>query len=475
MKTQLALSFALIGATAFGNPADPQISNFSVRQDPSRVVRVAYTLDEPAYVTMEILTNGVSIGSENIKFVTGDVNKLVQVGSHTIEWNARKSWPDHRIDTPSFSVEITAWAEDNPPDVMDIDLENKTVSYYQSVDALPGGGLANDKYRTTHLVMKKVRAAGMTFQMGSPADESLHNSGRGSAETLHAVAFTNDYYLAIYETTRRQFALMGCTEPNWSGATQTTPFGSDDYNQCPIGFITYNNLRGTAPTINWPTTGTTVGGYLATIRSTIGLDLDFDLPTEAQWEFACRAGTTTQNYSGRDYSGEFSSPVGEEIAWYHYNSVKEDLGNGNYTYYVHAVGGKPANPWGFFDMYGNIQEWCLDWIGAYDTSVSPAINPEGPATGGSRSSRGSNYSAMSAHIRSAYRGAVDPSQGLGQHGFRLCLTLPQASGEPLATATASASVGLSNPFAFVSRDHVAEESTKTTFSTFEPATMIYLR
>ena len=413
MKTPLALLLSGLCAAAFAYTGDPQISNLNVAQDISRNVHITFTLDEPAYITLDILTNHVSIGSENFSNVTGDVNQLVPAGSRSIEWKARKSWPDHHFETPTLSVKLTAWAADNPPDVMDIDLVNKTVAYYQSVDFLPQGGLANDIYRTTHLVMKKVRAAGMTFHMGSPEDEAFRTLGSGGNEALHAVSFTNDYYLAIYETTRKQFELLGCPEPPFG--TANTPYGSDDPNQCPQDRITYNRLRGsTGDGIDWPTTGSTVGGYLATIRTATGLALD--IPTEAQWEFACRAGTTTQNYSGTDYSGQYSSTVGEEIAWYYYNS---DSGTT-----VHAVGGKPANPWGFYDMYGNVQEWCLDWVGAFDTSVSPAINPKGPATGTSRSIRGSNYAAMSAHIRSAYRGGGAPQDANGRFGFRLSLTLP---------------------------------------------------
>ena len=136
--------------------------------------------------------------------------------------------------------------------------------------------------------------------MGSPEDENYRNNG--ASETLHAVALTNDYYLAIYETTRKQFQLFGCPEPPFG--TANTPYGSDDPNQCPQDRITYNRLRGsTGDGIDWPATGAAVGGYLATIRTATGLALD--IPTEAQWEFACRAGTTTQNYSGQDYSGQW--------------------------------------------------------------------------------------------------------------------------------------------------------------------------
>ncbi len=405
------LAFAVAMATAKADPADPQITSYTVSQDSRRVVSVAYTLDEAAYVTMDVLTNGVSIGGQNIQNVVGDCFKLVPAGAHTIQWFARVSWPDQRFDGNVVTVRLTASAADVPPDVMDIDLETKDVAYYPSVDYLPDGGLANDKYRTTHLVMKKVHAAGKTFTMGSPTDE---NQWRSASEVQHSVSFTKDYYLAIYETTRRQFALMGCTEPNWSGADQATPYGSDDYNKCPIGFITYNNLRGAASTIDWPTTGTTVGGYLATIRTTTGIS-SLDLPTEAQWEFACRAGTTTALYSGQGCTDHYSSSTVPEIAWYYYNS---DSGST-----IHAVGGKPANPWGFYDMCGNVQEWCLDWYGDYDTSTSPVVDPPGSSSGDSRVFRGGHYASFSPACRSAARGGGNPRDANAKFGFRLCIPL----------------------------------------------------
>jgi hypothetical protein len=406
MKTPFSIIAALCAAAAFADPADPQISNFNVRQDAMRIVHVTFTLDEPAYITMDVLTNHVSIGIDNFSNATGDVNKLVPAGNRTITWEARESWPDQRFHDPALSVKLTAWAADNPPDIMDIDLVNKTVAYYQSVDFLPQGGLANDIYRTTHLVMKKVYAAGQTFTMGSPADE---NSNRGD-ETQHLVTLTNDYYLAIYETTRRQYTLLGCPEPNFG--TAGVPYGNDDPNQCPQDRITYNRLRGTAPDINWPTTGSAVGGYLATIRTTTGLALD--LPTEAQWEFACRAGTTTAIYTGKANTGTWGNSVCNDIAWF----------TGTSTENPHAVGGKQPNAWGFYDMYGNIMEWCLDWYATYDTSVSPAVDPQGPSSGSDRVMRSSFYYDGSKGMRSAWRAGKNPTNANEQFGFRLCLTLP---------------------------------------------------
>ena len=404
-SSSFVIAFAVALATAKANPADPQISNVTVRQDDHRVVHVSYTLDEAAVVTMDVLTNGVSIGGANIQLVVGDCFKSVAAGTHSFQWHARESWPDQKFSGPVVTLQLKSWATDAPPDILVADLETKAVAYYPSMEFLPDGGLVNDKYRTTHLVMKKVHAAGQTFTMGSPPSESSYRS----YEDPHLVSFTKDYYLGIYEMTRRQFALCGCQERQdvtWS------IYGTDDPNQSPIGWITYNKLRGSAPTIDWPTTGSTVGGFLATIREATGLALD--LPTEAQWEFACRAGTTTALYNGQGNPDQYSNSDVAELAWYYYNS---DSGSK-----VHAVGGKPANPWGFYDMYGNVREWCLDWWGEYGSS--PLVDPTGPASGSSwRITRGGDFTKFAQHTRSAARGDSRPENGVAEYGFRLCLPL----------------------------------------------------
>ncbi len=389
---------------------DPQITAFRVEQDKRCKFRISYHLDEPAYITMDVLTNHVSIGGQNISFVTGDCNQLVPAGDRSIVWDARSSWPDQKSDTPSISVSLKAWARDVPPDVMDINLETKAIAYYASEGFLPHGGLTNDIYRTTHLVMKKVSAAGMTFTMGSPEDE---NQWRNTTETQHLVSLTNDYYLAIYETTRKQFALMGCKVHATYGE-QETPYDGDDPDQAPIGRILYNNLRGSVSDgINWPSTGSTAGGYLSTMRSATGLALD--LPTEAQWEFACRAGTTTAIYTGKGNDAQWGNPDVEPIAWFTGNNGSER---------VHAVGGRQPNGWGFYDMYGNQLEWCLDWYGDYDTSDAPAIDPKGPSSGSERVIRSSYYYDGAKGMRSAFRTSQAPGTANTTYGFRLCVTLP---------------------------------------------------
>ncbi len=388
-------------------PSDPQITRLVVSQDRKRRVTVSYHLDDTAYVTMDVLTNGVSIGGANIQFVEGDCNRLLPAGDHEIIWGARGSWPDHK--SHDAKVRLKAWLATVPPPVMDIDLVSKSVAWYADADFLPGGGLANDIYRTTHLVMKKVPAAGATFTMGSPTDE---NDWRNASEVQHLVAFTNDYYLAIYETTRRQFALMGCSVHATYGA-QETPFDGDDPDQAPIGRILYDNLRGAvADGIDWPATGSNVGGYLATIRAATGLDLD--IPTEAQWEFACRAGTTSAIYTGKGNASQWGNSDVSGLAWFTGNNSSQK---------VHAVGGKEPNAWGFYDMYGNQREWCRDWYGAYDTSASPAVDPQGPSTGTERVIRSSYYYDGAKGMRSAFRTSQAPGTANTTYGFRLCLPL----------------------------------------------------
>ena len=230
------------------------------------------------------------------------------------------------------------------------------------------------------------------------------------SEVQHSVSFTKDYYLAIYETTRKQFALMGCSVAATYGA-QDTPYDGDDPDQTPIGRILYNNLRGSVDDgIDWPTTGSTVGGYLVAIRSATGLNLD--LPTEAQWEFACRAGTTTALYTGKPNEGTWGNSDCNDIAWYTGTSEQKP----------HAVGGKLPNDWGFYDMYGNVREWCLDWYATYD--AAPIVDPQGPSSGTERVIRSSYYWDGSRGMRSAYRTSQYPRTADTTYGFRLCLTLP---------------------------------------------------
>ena len=128
------------------------------------------------------------------------------------------------------------------------------------------------------------------------------------------------------------------------------------------------------------------------------------LPSEAEWEYACRAGTTTAFNNG----SSDDATVGT-IAWYSSNS-------GNQT---HAVGGKAANALGLYDMSGNVWEWVNDWYGVSYYSVSPSTNPLGPVSGNYRVLRGGSWINNSYNVRSSYRDLITPDDSYDVIGFRV--------------------------------------------------------
>jgi formylglycine-generating enzyme required for sulfatase activity len=140
--------------------------------------------------------------------------------------------------------------------------------------------------------------------------------------------------------------------------------------------------------------------------------VEYRLPTEAEWEYACRAGTTTA------YSfGDGDAKLGQ-YAWYDKNAW--DIGEG----YAHRVGQKLPNRWGLYDMHGNVQEWCQDWYGPYG-SEKVVSDPAGPAEGGRRVLRGGSFSNQSSFVRSALR-ELHPVYRYLTNGFRAARTYSAA-------------------------------------------------
>ena len=128
---------------------------------------------------------------------------------------------------------------------------------------------------------------------------------------------------------------------------------------------------------------------------------DIRLPTEAEWEYACRAGTTTA-YSFGDNSNRLG-----DYAWYSGNSGRK----------THPVGQKNANAWGLYDMHGNVWEWCQDWKGDYPTSDQ--VNPAGPESGSHRVLRGGSWLDAPRYFRCADRDWLTPGNSNDYNGFRV--------------------------------------------------------
>ena len=228
--------------------------------------------------------------------------------------------------------------------------------------------------------------------MGSPQGEL----GRDDDEVQHRVTLTRDYFIGIFPCTQRQYELVkGGNPSNFKGGG------------LPVENVSYDDLRGTDRGSRWPASSDVdSGSFFGRLRERTGLA--FDLPTEAEWEHACRAGTTSALNSGKDITSESAScPNLDAVAWYGKNS-------GDAT---HPVGQKQPNAWGLYDMHGNVWEWCLDWFGGYPTA--DATDPQGGSQGSGRVLRGGCWDGSARLCRSAYRSYSNPSYRSISFGFRV--------------------------------------------------------
>lgn len=326
-------------------------------------------------------------------------NGPVKPGTRRMTWNAAKDQPN--FNTTSFSVKMTAISGTAPYLVIDLSGGADAASYPVRF-AAAGPDLASDTCRTTELWLKLILPG--TFTMGSPTDEL----GRDSDETQHSVTLTKPYYMGVFQMTQKQYTLvMGSNPSSYTGDTR------------PVEYVSYNDIRGTSLGANWPAHAQVdATSFLGKIRARTALN--FDLPTEAQWEYACRAGTTTALNNGRDLSSTGQDAAMDEVGRYYYN---RNDGKGGYSSGHTKVGSYAPNAWGLYDMHGNVYEWCLDWYGSYATSA--VTDPVGCASGSPRVSRGGNCYNYAQYCRSAYRYYDSPSSRSNTVGFRLCCSAGQ--------------------------------------------------
>jgi len=411
VKWSMILSCAAIGSAV----AAPDVSNVVLSQPAgSRRACVRYDLaGEAAVITVDIQTNTmadasgeyVSIGDANLHFISGDVNRLVQPGTdHMIIWRPDKAWPGHTVNTPTVRAVVTAWEKDAPPDYMVCDLQSAgCIRYYTSEAALPDGPATSDVYKTTKLLMRRIHAANETWTMGAA---NLDGHTVDGAETAHAVTLTEDYYLGVFEITRRQLE----TACGWSWG-----FPESDA-KLPVTGYCWKDWRGWNSV--WPGSHAIDpdNGMLGSFIAKTGVAFDF--PTEAQWEYACRAGSTTDFYNGTN-NGNKSLGEGETdanldaLAWY----------QGNSGGVLHDVGGKQPNAWGLYDMLGNASEWCLDWM-ATDLGAAAVTDPVGLESGENRAVRGLSYDRTVGWFRCIHRinwtSPETKSGGLGARFYCPC-------------------------------------------------------
>ena len=229
------------------------------------------------------------------------------------------------------------------------------------------------------------------FTMGSPMTEA----GRSERETEHRVRITKPFYLSVHEVTQQQYEKVMGNNPSWFGGLG---HGNDrasaiDTSQLPVERVTWHESV----------------AFCRKLSEHQGAK--YRLPTEAEWEYACRAGTSTAYSCGNDVR---QLP---QYAWYEDNSKNT----------THPVGKKLPNAWGLFDMHGNVSEWCQDWYARYGNE-KVASDPAGPASADSiaphRVLRSGAFNLQPKCGRAADRYSNLPGYRDPNVGFRLARTIP---------------------------------------------------
>jgi len=430
MKTAQAMKgfwMGLAGCLALTAIAeDPVITDVVVRQrwPWSRLVDIDYVVRCDATQQVDVAVsakNGLNALSLPMESLTGDLYG-VGPGARRIVWDPLKSDCTNEVLT-KFGVTLFPKP---PPLYMIIDLKKNAgdagqVEYLYAEDAATNKygsweynsvtnagevipsvvwtGVTNDalyKTMTDKLVLRRVPAG--SFGMGD--------------NTNVAVRLTKSMYAAVFEVTYAQwYNIKGV---DYSAEKLARP-------------MAYNQTRGATndvPGIDWPTTGSLVStnSLVGRVRAKTGFS-GFDVPTDAQWEYLCRARTTTPYNDG------------SLDAKYNTTGVMEENNNGNTNRYLnalgwylfnregithHPVGGKRPNAWGLYDMHGSLWEYCLNWHD--NVSVFGGIDPTGLVSAERRMLRGGASDCYAWQCRSANRSFIKPD--LSGYGCRLVLTLP---------------------------------------------------
>lgn len=416
MKAQVFLFATLAAAAAFAAAPEKLVPEATIEACTlaDDVLTVTYTLaNGPAVITFDIQTNAndeawESIGGEAV--VSGILHgsevwmKVSGEGPHTIKWRT-DAWQGNAAD---ISAAVTAWPLDNPPDYMVADISYYAYSqtnaqrYYPSADFVPGGVLGNVRYRQTALLMRKIMAKGIKWTMGSASDN-------------RQVTLTNNYYMGVFEVTKAQWAqVMGGYREKSASHNNNCAFTNLLYREMrPLEIVAYNEIRtsGSRTTYNAandfpnPPHGSS---FLGVVRQRT--HLDFDLPGEAQWEFAARAG------HGAGYWGNGQADSTENL-----KKIGRFNGNGGNTSNFNCgpengtaiCGSYAPNDWGLYDMHGNVNEFCLDWhvdgtisaLASLDYRVN--IDPSDPSK--LLYPSGTNGSAKEKRGGSWSQGAIGPS------------------------------------------------------------------
>ena len=258
------------------------------------------------------------------------------------------------------------------------------------LDSCPIAGWS-DEYKTTKILLRRIEPGRMTLGDRKP------------------VMLTKPFYVGVFEITQKQYQLVTGSNPS-----------SYKGDMRPVEYVSWNDIRGNSSTYNWPSV-TTVdsSSFIGRLQANTGLN--FDLPTESQWEYACRAGTTSYYNNGvTNFINGVLLPNMEDLKQLGRFSGNQSDGLGSYSEHA-VVGSYSPNVWGLYDMHGNVWEWCLDWSSS--VNQVPAADFIGPSSGSYRVRRGGSWRSEKTYCTSSVRSGGFPSDAGCEYGFRLVRNL----------------------------------------------------
>lgn len=381
MKRLIITTICMISAMAFAAAPTVTINKVQQRYPWNGMVDIDYTITGDATgCKIEI---GVEDKESGNKYLPTKFLSVLPVaaGKHRVTWSTEAEG----VTIVSTNVSVTVSLVNTDPEVVNnslyyvIDLSGGTsaTSYPVTTLSAPPGGVWSDEYKTTKLVLRRIEAG--SFRMNGSYDVTL----------------TKPFYIGVFEVTQKQYELVTGNNPSrYKGDAR------------PVEHVSWNTIRGNSDSYNWPNVKTVdPNSFVGLLRSKTGLSLD--LPTEAQWEYACRAGTTSSYNNGGNAEADLKT-----LGRYYGN---RNDGRGGYSEHT-TVGSYAPNAWGLYDMHGNVWEWCLDWYG----SLSNGTDPLGPVSGSRRVIRVGGWLNGASYCTSSNRDDdYYPSNNSDGGGFRL--------------------------------------------------------
>jgi len=373
--TFLNIAFAVLLAFA----ADPVVQNVTAKQRYpwNGMVDIDYEITGDATgMWLEVSAEDVQNGKTYTP--TKFLSLLpVSEGRHRITWSTEAEG----VTIVSTNVAVTLSLVKPDPEaatnvlyyVVDLSGGPTAANYPVTTLAAPPSTTWSDEYKATKLVLRRIE----------PGEIPTHDA-----------RITKPFYIGVFEVTAAQWNLVMSSDANPDATSKQAK-----------NRVSYNDIRGANAGSGWPNSSAVdATSFLGKLRERSGID--FDLPTEAQWEYACRAGTTSAYNNGGDTEADLAT-LGR------YSGNNND-GRGGYSG-VTVVGSYAPNAWGLYDMHGNVCEWCLDYGGALRGD-----DPVGAVSGLYRRIRGGSYSNYGAYdCTSSYSYYGYPYRSDDYNGFRL--------------------------------------------------------